>query len=242
MTKNENCLLFDTSNGWLLVAIANPSRIISRCLDLPRRTFQLLPGLIQELCQEIEIEKPQWIVTTVGPGSYTGIRLGVGFARNLAQLWRIPVMGIASLPFYCYCLLRKGAMEDAKGLAIMIDGKQGRAYSMSLELATDSLKENMVKLMPGRYQLLDQAVDVFLSSIPESHSIFADHPQSLSSYVLPQNSSWCIDRVKNAVKLPSPKGEYFYELAMQYGGLSKAGAWFEIKPLYLRESVAKQTL
>ena len=52
-------------------------------LDLPLRTAQILAG-----------KQPRAIAVITGPGSFTGIRLGMAFAKGLALGYNVPIVGI----------------------------------------------------------------------------------------------------------------------------------------------------
>jgi tRNA threonylcarbamoyladenosine biosynthesis protein TsaB len=44
-----------------------------------------------------EIERIQTIVVTIGPGSFTGMRVGLAMAKGMAQGLRIPIIGVSGL-------------------------------------------------------------------------------------------------------------------------------------------------
>lgn len=61
------------------------------------------------------------IAVTTGPGSFTGVRIGLSAARGLGLALGIPVIGVPSL-----FALSLGAKSDA--LAVLLDARRGEAY------------------------------------------------------------------------------------------------------------------
>lgn len=122
---NKSYLVFDASNSHIVVGIFGTGTESSRTRFALRESFQLIIPEIQLALAKAGIKKPDAIVSAIGPGSFTGIRIGVSAARNLAQLWDIPVIGINSLSFYGFQI----RMTQSEPFAICIDGKQKRFYT-----------------------------------------------------------------------------------------------------------------
>ncbi len=59
---------------------------------------------LEELCAkaELEVGSIQSIVVNVGPGSFTGIRVGVNVARSLGFLLNIPILALTSLELLAF--------------------------------------------------------------------------------------------------------------------------------------------
>ena len=62
------------------------------------------------------------IGVTVGPGSFTGLRVGMAFAQGLGQALDRPVVGISTLDALA-------ALADAPDRAALIDARRGQVYA-----------------------------------------------------------------------------------------------------------------
>jgi tRNA threonylcarbamoyl adenosine modification protein YeaZ len=66
-------------------------------------TVELMPNIIRLLSQaKIEIGQLQAIIVATGPGSFIGLRVGVGTAKGLAFALEIPLIGIGTLEVEAY--------------------------------------------------------------------------------------------------------------------------------------------
>ena len=72
------------------------------------------------------------VAVTTGPGSFTGVRIGIAFARGLALALDIPAIGIGSLDALAYPLAQSG-----KGtIAAVLDAKRGEVYALVRDMAS----------------------------------------------------------------------------------------------------------
>jgi tRNA threonylcarbamoyladenosine biosynthesis protein TsaB len=67
------------------------------------------------------------VAVTVGPGSFTGVRVGIAFARGLGLALDIPAVGVGSLDALVCPLLRSGAGTAAA----VLDAKRGEVYALA---------------------------------------------------------------------------------------------------------------
>lgn len=76
------------------------------------------------------------IVVTTGPGSFTGVRVGIAAARALALALDIPAVGIGSL-----AALASGALQtEARGTAIAaLDARRGEVYVQAQDIASGAV-------------------------------------------------------------------------------------------------------
>lgn len=74
---------------------------------------------------KIEIKDIDLIATSVGPGSFTGIRIGVGVAKGLAYSLGIPIVGINELDLIASL---NGKRDEANKIISLIDARKERVY------------------------------------------------------------------------------------------------------------------
>lgn len=93
-------LLIETSTERGLVALFQRSEVIASCqLPLGFQSSRFLMPALADLLQQAKIT-PQlldYIALGVGPGSYTGMRVGAIVAKTLAYSCRLPLVGVPSL-------------------------------------------------------------------------------------------------------------------------------------------------
>jgi tRNA threonylcarbamoyladenosine biosynthesis protein TsaB len=93
-------LAFDTSGFAGSVALLDGPRLLAETtLDAQRRSAQTLAPAIAGLLKSQQIEPGQisLVATTIGPGSFTGLRVGVTSAKTFAYAVGANVIGVSTL-------------------------------------------------------------------------------------------------------------------------------------------------
>ena len=92
-----NLLLIDTSNQPMSIALMNDDEVLAIKQQIKDHSSQLMPG-IQSLFNESNLKQElDGIVVAKGPGSYTGVRIGVTVAKTLAYALNTKLYGVSSL-------------------------------------------------------------------------------------------------------------------------------------------------
>ena len=94
-----NSLAIDTSGAYCSVAIRAGSKdVVHRESDGAGDHFERLPDLVREVLREARIapEELSEVRIGLGPGSFTGLRIGTSFAKGLAAARHIPLVGVSS--------------------------------------------------------------------------------------------------------------------------------------------------
>lgn len=88
-------LAIDTSTSRTCVAIIEGEQVLySGSLDGATAHGPSLPQLVQEA---LKISGVDEVVVGMGPGPFTGLRVGIAFAQSFALAQKIPVRGVCSL-------------------------------------------------------------------------------------------------------------------------------------------------
>lgn len=98
-------LAIDTSTSVLGVAVADETKVIAEWITNEKKnhSVRLMPA-INRVLEEVELTPKQLdrIIVAKGPGSYTGVRIGVSVAKALAWSLQIPLVGVSSLELLAY--------------------------------------------------------------------------------------------------------------------------------------------
>jgi tRNA threonylcarbamoyladenosine biosynthesis protein TsaB len=107
--------------------------------ERPRHTTRLMP-LIAEQLQRAGIgwDDLDRIAVGVGPGTFTGLRIGIATARALARARGLPLIGISTLES-----LALGAADasDSHALLAVIDARRGEVFAAAFTARLDRLLE-----------------------------------------------------------------------------------------------------
>ncbi len=99
------------------------------------------------------------IAVTVGPGSFTGIRVGVAAARALGLACEVPVVGISTLSVLAAPAM---AADPRATVVAAVDARHGNVYVQSFPAAGEAalgpvalpVREAVRALGPGRFRLV----------------------------------------------------------------------------------------
>jgi tRNA threonylcarbamoyl adenosine modification protein YeaZ len=95
-------LVIDTSGPECAAGIYDSSRdtlLAFRSETIGKGHAEVLPAMVEAAVAEAQLSlgDVERIAVTVGPGSFTGIRVGVALARGLALSLKVPAVGVSTL-------------------------------------------------------------------------------------------------------------------------------------------------
>jgi len=157
-----------------------------------RRHGETLAPAIDYLCRQsgIELRDVGAVAIDIGPGLFTGLRVGIATGKALATALRIPVIGLASLDVLAYPHRRVGG---ERLIASVIDARRGEVFwawyravpggvqritdytvSTPSDLASEllALREDTLAVGDGAWRYADQLSEVDHVEIAERGSAF----------------------------------------------------------------------
>ena len=223
-----NILLIETATSVCSAALASEGRIVgTRESSLPNAHSSQLSVFINQLFEESGLKPSSLDAVCVsgGPGSYTGLRIGVSTAKGICYGLDIPLLSVPTLKNMAAGYYQQHA--DYKGLVCpMIDARRMECYSAIYNSSLEPVKEVSADIIEsGIYdRWLEGDSVVFIGDgAAKTQPLLGVHPNALfeDGY-----------RISAASMLP---------LAEQYlkEGRREDLAYYE--PFYLKDFVAKKS-
>jgi tRNA threonylcarbamoyladenosine biosynthesis protein TsaB len=223
-------LAIDTATAQVGVAIGDGNGVLGEIrLAGDRRHAEQLAPAIRSLCEStgVGLEQLAAIGVGIGPGLFTGLRVGVTTAKVMAQALRIPIVPVPSLDLIAYPLRHTDRL-----IVTVVDARRHEIFSARYrpapsgvqrdgEYAVGSVTDLVVDLLAGRDEVL-----IAGNGAVRFRSEFEG-----------------LDRVELAdAEFAEPSVAALVELAAAKMEREEFSAPTDVVPLYLRESDADLSL
>ncbi|MEW9702099.1 tRNA (adenosine(37)-N6)-threonylcarbamoyltransferase complex dimerization subunit type 1 TsaB [Paenibacillus sp. SI8] len=175
-TRNyKKILAIDTSTSSMTVAVLDDGKMIGELNSFAEKNHSigLLPD-IQKLLASLDLKPKDLNAVAVGqgPGSYTGVRIGVSVAKTLAWSLGLALIGVSSLEAMALGGNSKDTLESggdisaARWIVPLMDARRTQAFTGAYEAKGDAWRTVMpdgIRVMaPWTEQLLGLAKRVEL--------------------------------------------------------------------------------
>lgn len=135
-------LNIETSTGVCSVALTMDGNVIDRREDYQGRNHaSLLSGYIEDMLgaakkHELKLDA---IAVSMGPGSYTGLRIGLSEAKGLAYALNIPLIGVDTLQAMTVAVMFSDFFDENVLFAPMIDARRMEVYTAVHNFALENV-------------------------------------------------------------------------------------------------------
>lgn len=175
-------LSLETSTPVCSVALhENGSLLGVKEVEIPGAHSERLIGLIDELLEESQIkgEELAAIAVSEGPGSYTGLRIGVSTAKGLAFAWSIPLIGVSTLA--ALALGAKSKLTPNSKIIAMLDARRMEVYReiFDAEMNSVAFLDSEVIEANSFEMYLESSVVLFIGdAVPKVREVIS-HPNAI---------------------------------------------------------------
>ena len=222
-----SCILnIETSTETCSVAVAQDGGIIfEKINNEPNSHTKYLAKFVEEALSFAESHAIPLdaVAVSSGPGSYTGLRIGVSTAKGICYGKNVPLIAIPTLKLLCVKPLLSDDIEDENALLCpMIDARRMEAYTAIYDRALREVREVKAEVIDATTynEWLDKGLVYFFGNGAEKCKEIINHPNAR-----------IIDNVVPTAKSMLPLAE----LAIAKGQYEDV-AYFE--PFYLKDFVA----
>ena len=185
------CILhIETSTSVCSVALSFNGDVVFERISFEGPSHAALLGVFIE--EAIAFSKkmpyqPDAVALSVGPGSYTGLRIGTSIAKGLCMGWDVPLIAVPTLQLLALQAIRRYGNEDCLYCA-MLDARRMEVYSAIYDATLSTLRDTSFEILtPDSFQtFLDRGTVCFFGNgsvkcrtvITSAHAVFLDdiHP------------------------------------------------------------------
>lgn len=209
------------------------------CVTGRRRHAENLAPAISQVLERagIGLERVEAIAVDLGPGLFTGLRVGVATAKGLAQGLGIGVLGVTSLEILAWAALDAGWPGT---VVPVIDGRRGEVFAAHYARgggpaeARGGGPAELVELSaPARYRPERVAPEL---AVPGDHAVLACGDGALRYRALLGTGQ--VSVAGDLLRAPDPSVLVSLARTRLEGGATLSSAT-EVQPVYLREADAR---
>lgn len=129
-------LAWDTSTDEVTLALVDDGAVLGQRVGRgARRHAEVLAPLLADLLSDAGVAGPELdaLVVGVGPGAYTGLRVGLVTAQALQWTWGVQAVGACSLDAVAVRAVTEHAATCSDGVRVVTDAKRGQVFTATYD-------------------------------------------------------------------------------------------------------------
>ena len=131
-------LLLDTSNSFINIYVVENNEIfVEEHIKVLKDMSNIIMPKIRELFDRLDfdIKDVDKLFVTIGPGSFTGVRIGITVIKTIGYSLNIPICPISTLAYLA------SISTDEKRILSIIDARRGNVFAGYYDNNLDRIKE-----------------------------------------------------------------------------------------------------
>ncbi|MFH0855530.1 MAG: tRNA (adenosine(37)-N6)-threonylcarbamoyltransferase complex dimerization subunit type 1 TsaB [Candidatus Omnitrophota bacterium] len=191
-------LAIDTSTKFLSLGIYDDSRVYEYSLEVGPRLSSLLAVIIKKALKALGLEARDldYFACGLGPGSFTGLRVGLSAMKGLSWPLGKPLIGVSTLSL----LAMNAQGYPGKVIVPVIDARRNLVYSCFYRYSGANLKKISPYMLISKDELLKK-IKLPCVMLGDALNIYKDDmARGLEGVVLLDKDSW-YPKPHNIIKL-----------------------------------------
>jgi tRNA threonylcarbamoyladenosine biosynthesis protein TsaB len=238
--QKMNILAIETTGAEASVAVINEKgEVFMEASDQKLNHLQNLMPMTDILLQKrgMSIDDVDYIAVSEGPGSFTGIRIGVSSARALAQALELETISVPTLESFLY------NVPEYRGVVCPIfDARRSQVYGGAYQWAGEGEYREVVE---GAAYDLNELLEKLEAAAKDEITFFGDGIASYKEQILKWQDSSLNTNIRvlfaeDDVKLQ--KASSVARLALENFKAGKVKSLYDLKPVYMRKAEAERKL
>jgi tRNA threonylcarbamoyladenosine biosynthesis protein TsaB len=145
-------LIIDTALEEAIVALSKDGKIIGELTNKETHNHaSFIQVAIEKLLQDeqMEISELDAIVVTLGPGSYTGLRVGLATAKGIAYTLQKPLIGLSTLSALAAAAIQVAPkpIDSACQIFSMIDARRMEVFGAIYDTSLNSIVQEQALVL-----------------------------------------------------------------------------------------------
>lgn len=216
-------ILIETSTSLCSAALSEDGAIISYVESTePRVHASMTAPFVKEALGDLKVSDCDAVCVSRGPGSYTGLRVGVSTAKGLCFGGGIPLLSIGTLETLAFQAIGENLLpEGCRYIVPMIDARRMEVYSAIFDPSGKQLRDVKSEIIDSQS---------FEKELSEGSVLFIGDAASKCSEVVTSENAHFVQCCPKASSMAVPAFEHFKDKRFE------DVAYFE--PFYLKDFVA----
>ena len=151
----------DTSTSIASLALLAGGKITAS-LERPATSHgAALPAALDDLLSAagLSVRDLGAVAVGTGPGSYTGLRIGISYAKGLAMASGCALVGVPGFDAIALAALERNNIDEGRMVCVVVDARKGEVYAALYRVVADGLEKLSEELVIALKHLASQITE-----------------------------------------------------------------------------------
>lgn len=215
-------LHIETSTTVCSVALSDQGRLVFERVSYEGPSHAALAGVFaEEALQQMKIQGGtlEAVAVSSGPGSYTGLRIGVSLAKGLCFGYNVPLIALPTLELLAYTAIQKHVVGSGALYCAMIDARRMEVYSALYDAKLETVR-------PAEAEII--TAESYADYLDKTEVCFLGNGAAKCRELIQSDNAYFLDDIHPLAANMIPLAEKLYQT-----GTFVDAAYYE--PFYLKE-------